>query len=118
MGQCDHIFLVSSDFVLCFLIAPFLPRDRDSITRDVLLFACGISLWFLFPHVNQHGYLSILNIGGALHNVVFFLTGFLMCKYDSSSGRYSGSLALAAFACSVFLYVPAVNYIDRPHCLT
>jgi hypothetical protein len=90
--------------LLCFLIAPFLPRDRDSITRDVLLFVCGVSLWFLFPHVNQHGYLSILNIGGALHNAFFFLTGFLTCKYGFSSGRYSGSLALAALTCSVFLF--------------
>jgi len=51
---------------------------------DLLLLGVFVGLHFLTEHHNTEGLLAVLNLGGVLHNFVYFLLGYLVCKYRAN----------------------------------
>jgi fucose 4-O-acetylase-like acetyltransferase len=73
-------FWFLSTLWLMFATAPFCLRAAAPKWSDALLGVLAVGLYFLFPH-HPSGPLGFLNLGGLLHNYIFFLIGFLVSKY-------------------------------------
>jgi fucose 4-O-acetylase-like acetyltransferase len=98
-------FWFLSTLWLMFATAPFCLRAAAPRWRDALLAAVAVGLYFLFPH-HPSGALGFFNLGGLLHNYVFFVAGFLGSKYAVARwlvGRHF--LQLASLAASVCLVI-------------
>ncbi|HEX7981135.1 MAG TPA: acyltransferase [Gemmatimonadaceae bacterium] len=96
-------FWFLSTLWLMFVTAPLVLRVEAPKWRDALLGAVAVGLYFLFPH-HPTGPLGFLNLGGLLHNYIFFLAGFLVSKYAIAGWivRHR-SVQLASLALSVCL---------------
>jgi fucose 4-O-acetylase-like acetyltransferase len=93
---------------LLFCIAPWTLTRNGSALTEACLLATGAGLSMSFPHVNQSGPLAFLNIGGVLHNFVFFALGFVACKHAWLTGFIQRRpLQLLAAMCSVGLFMYA-----------
>ncbi len=93
---------------LCFAVAPILLRDRGARPLDVVVLTGAVVCWACFRHEHRSGALAFLNIGGFLHNFVFFCAGFMVAKYGATlSTKHSRvvlvgwlAMSLAGFALS------------------
>jgi fucose 4-O-acetylase-like acetyltransferase len=96
-------FWFLSTLWLMFVTAPLFLRSAAPKWSDALLGLLAVGLYCAFPH-HATGPLGFLNLGGLLHNYVFFLTGFLVSKYAVAGWivRHR-SLQLASLALSVCL---------------
>ncbi len=90
-------------------------RARSSHFYDLGILIASALIWRVCAHENRSGLAAILNVGGALHNFVFFAAGFLACKYEllervhkfSPVGPVALALSLVGFV--RFLPVPYVE---------
>lgn len=64
-----------------FIIGKLLIRQQKSILYDLFLFIFFLICNLLFKHKYNSGFLSFMNIGGALHYFSFFISGAIVFKY-------------------------------------
>lgn len=96
-------FWFLSTLWLMFVTAPLCLRAAAPKWSDALLGALAVGLYFVFPH-HPSGPLGFLNLGGLLHNYIFFLAGFLVSKYAVAGWLLRRrSLQLASLVLSVCL---------------
>ncbi|MCP4114517.1 MAG: acyltransferase [Desulfobacteraceae bacterium] len=57
---------------------------ETSIIKDSFIFSSSMLAYFYFGHRNVSGWESFLNVGGAMHNLIYFVVGALLCKYRNS----------------------------------
>ena len=67
---------------LVFLVAPDLARFINRPSSALVCGVVGVVLWRIVPHKNFVGIAAFLNIGGALHNMIHFLLGCIVCRYE------------------------------------
>lgn len=90
---------------LYFLVAPLFARYAKSSLANASVLIGGVCLWFWFPHAPREGILAILNIGGALHNWVFFFSGYLARNHLSPGRAWPMIVGIVALSTSVSLYI-------------
>lgn len=90
-------------FLVFLLSAIFLKEQKNSF-YDLMLTIVATIFWFIFPHLNTDGVLSFFNIGGALHNIIFFIMGFVFCKYKIYKTKHINTLGLFSFVLSIVLF--------------
>jgi fucose 4-O-acetylase-like acetyltransferase len=95
---------------LIFLLANTVVKHDDSIVYDTILFMISVFLWFTFPNNPGTSPLGILNIGGVLHNIIFFIGGFLICKYELHFVKFNNMNVVLTCVMSILFYNFFLNY--------
>jgi fucose 4-O-acetylase-like acetyltransferase len=67
-------------FVMLILAKCLIKKDKTIVNDTVLLVAACV-MFFVFKHQQLDGVLAFMNIGGVLHNFIFFLFGVYVSKY-------------------------------------
>jgi fucose 4-O-acetylase-like acetyltransferase len=70
---------------LMFLAAPFLLRKRMGALHAALLLLASIAAYVEFDNRNLSGPWAFLNVAGALHNFIFFASGFATDRFALST---------------------------------
>jgi len=70
---------------LMLIVAKCVFREQRQPVVDTLILTATIPLFFIFDQVNTTGWTSVLNIGGVLHNAIFFVSGFYFATYYRSA---------------------------------
>ncbi|HTP38767.1 MAG TPA: acyltransferase [Steroidobacteraceae bacterium] len=102
---------------LCLLVAPVLARRERFRGEQLVVFAVLVLLWRIFPHTNRYGLAGFVNVGGALHNLVFFYSGILAARHDlPNRARHPewGAVLLLALSVALFLIVPDLAWPQLP----
>lgn len=92
---------------LIFVIHHVLVRlTRGQRLLPLLIFPCAIVAYFAFSNENRGGWQSVLNIGGVLHNYVFFCIGALFVQYQLEAWVTRLCLPLTPLSIAIFTAAP------------
>lgn len=99
---------------LILLCAPALYASVRSRLLAAIAFLLAAMLWWCCES-SPKGLLRFLNVGGAVHNVIFFLTGLIVHRYGVISifgtKRWLGPCALAG-SLGLFFWMPESKFVS------
>ena len=100
---------------LIMMIAKLCLCHGDSLKRDVFIMISAVFLFFYFDHKNIAGWQSVLNIGGVLHNFIYFVTGGFLFKYVHIFAFKRRALYLIApflILLIFYIYYPGIRKVE------
>lgn len=77
----------------------------------ILMFLLFVPMYSYFDNINVDGYFGVLNIGGVLHNYIFFLVGFSTKQLFSEGRKVKNNLFIMLFALFVLAFSNKVEMI-------